>query len=110
MINDKYIISVSEPWDFKSPDGENVIKGEVINKKDDYFIVFKSDYYLEFNGVKSNILILKPRCYNFSTLGDKIITINVGLLYQQYNEFLSQKELEDKLKFVIIGSIEKENR
>ena len=29
MKEEKYFISVGEPWDFESPDGQNIIRGNI---------------------------------------------------------------------------------
>ena len=110
MKEEKYFISVSEPWDFESPDGHNVIRGNIINIKSNKCIVFKSNYYLQFVDIKSNTLILFPRHegYDFSNFENEIIAFNGKALLIDYNEQLNEDELLQHTKFVIIGSIRKE--
>jgi len=110
MKQEKYFISVGEPWDFESPDGQNVIKGNIINIKSNQCIVFKSDHCLNFDDIKGNIIILTPRHQDndFSELASELIVINGSVLLKEYNEKLSEKELQQNAKFEIIGSIRKE--
>ena len=107
MKQEKYFITVSEPWDFESSDGQNIIRGNILSIKNNQCIVFKSNNDLQFNDVKGNILILFPRHYgyDFSNFYNEIIAFNGGLLLTEYDENLSEKELEENSKFVIIGSI-----
>ncbi|GHT79673.1 hypothetical protein AGMMS50262_23640 [Bacteroidia bacterium] len=110
MKNEKYFISVAEPWDFESPDGQNKVRGSIVSVKSNQCLVFKSNYDLKFGDVTGDILVLFPRHYgiDFSDLGDKRLAFNGGLLLKKYNENLSEKELEENSKFVIIGSFRKE--
>jgi len=96
MKKEKYSILVSEPWDFESPDGQNIVRGNILSVKSNQCLVFKANHYLKFDSIESNILILSPRHYgiDFSNLND--------------NESLSEKELQENTRFVIIGSIRKE--
>ena len=41
--------------------GSNILHGIVIKQLSPTFLLFKSDSFLDFNGQKSCILILKPR-------------------------------------------------
>lgn len=109
MKNEKYIISVAEPWDFESPDGQNIISGKIISVKSNQCLIFRSNYNLKFGDVTGDILILFPRHYgfDFSDLEDKRLAFNGGLLLKEYNENLSEKKLEENSKFVIIGSFKK---
>lgn len=61
MNKEKYTISVGEPWDFESQDGQNLIKGNILSKKSNECLVFNCNYDLEFEGIKGNILILRTR-------------------------------------------------
>ena len=110
MKNEKYYISVSEPWDFESQDGQNIIRGNILKIKSSQCIIFKCNYDLKFDNLKGNILVLFPRHYgyNFANFSNEIIAFNGGLLLIEYNEGLTEKELEENSKFVIIGSIRKE--
>lgn len=106
-----YFISVGEPWDFESPDGKNVIKGTILKELSPTCIVFKTNHILNFEGFEGDILVLSPRHYesDFKDLnkGKESVTINGGLLLQEYKDNLSEQDLRSNLKFVIIGSLQK---
>ncbi len=111
MENEKYFISVGEPWDFESQDGQNIIRGNILSVKSDLCLVFKSNYILRFGEVEGDILILAPRHKgnDFSDLQNSLIVVNGSLLQKEYNTELSEKELQENAKFEIIGSIRKDN-
>jgi len=44
MKNEKYFISVGEPWDFENQEGQNIIKGNILNVKSNQCLVFKSNH------------------------------------------------------------------
>jgi hypothetical protein len=110
MKNEKYFISVGEPWDFESQDGQNIIRGNILSVKSNQCLVFKSNYYLKFGEIKGDILILTPRHKgnDFSDLQNELVVVNGSLLLKEYNKELSEKELQENAKFEIIGSIRKE--
>lgn len=107
--NTRYCISVGEPWDFESQDGENIIRGHIISMKSDRCIVFKCDHYLTFAEAAGYILVLTPRYKenDFSDLTQGFVVVNGGIFIGEYDEKLNEKELERNIKFVIIGSIKK---
>ena len=109
MEQEEYCISVGEPWNFESQDGQNVIKGYIVNMKSDSCIVFKSNHYLKFDDVTGNILILTPRYKesDFSNLTRGAVGVNGGIFLGKYDEKLCENELEQHIKFEIIGSIRK---
>jgi hypothetical protein len=110
MKDEKYFISVGEPWDFESPDGQNIVRGNILSIISNQCIVFKSNHALQFGNIKGNILVLTPRTHGnvFSELKSDLVVINGSILLKEYNEQLSENELKDNMKFVIIGSIRKE--
>ena len=107
MGQNKCFIKVSDPWNFESPDGENIIKGSILSQRSVQCIVFRSNYCMQFDGVKGFVLILIPRhCgHDFSKLHDEIIAFNGSILFREYSEQLSENELRKDSKFVIIGSL-----
>jgi hypothetical protein len=107
MKKGKYFISVGEPWDFESPDGQNIVRGNILSIKSNQCLVFKTDHFLKFDGIESDILMLSPRNRgnDFSDLQNKLIIVNGSILFKEYDETLSEKELQENTKFVIIGSI-----
>lgn len=107
MEQEEYYISVGEPWDFESQDGQNVIKGRIISFRSNDCIVFKSNYCLNFDDVRGDVLILTPRHreHDFSDLINGMVVINGGVLLEEYNENLDEEKLKESMKFKIIGSI-----
>lgn len=105
----KYFISVGEPWDFNSPDGQNIINGIIIKVLSATCLIFKANYILDFNGIASNLFVLYPRHAesDFDDLKNGIdyVTINGNILPMEYNESMNEDFLKENSKFVIIGSI-----
>ena len=87
----KYFISVNEPWDFESPDGQNIIKGSILKISSTTCLIFKANYSLNFNGCQGDTLILFPRNKenNFLHLTDnkEYVVINGFLLLKDYSEY-----------------------
>lgn len=102
-----YTIMVSEPWDFKSPDGDNIIRGIVLSIVNSRLLVFKANYLLKFDGISGDILILLPRLRdgNFEDIVNREIDVNGGLFLDDYNKKSEEDKLEDSCKFVLIGSL-----
>lgn len=109
MKHEKYVISVGEPWDFESLDGQNIVRGGVLSLKSNQCLIFKASHNLKFDDVESDILILTPRYQDndFSDLLNESIVVNGSLLFKDYGA-LGEKELQENAKFVIIGSIRRE--
>lgn len=109
MKTKKYYISVGEPWDFNSPDGQNIINGIIVKILSATCLIFKANYVLDFKGHFGDIFILYPRHSesDFDNLKNETnyITINGNLLIGDFNESMSEKELKEKSEFVLIGSI-----
>lgn len=110
MKQEKYFISVGEPWDFESLDGQNVIKGNILKIKSNQCLIFKSNHFLKFGENSGDTLILTPRHKgnDFSELTNDFVVVNGSLLLKAYNEELSEDELKQNMKFEIIGSIRRE--
>lgn len=104
---EKYRIVVSEPWDFSSEDGENLIIGKIIKYVNAHCIFFKSDHLLNFGKVSGNILRLTPRFKgdNFLDLNKKNY-VNGGLFNQQELSSSCMCDSDENFTFVLIGSIE----
>ncbi len=111
MQQKKYYISVGEPWNFDSPDGQNIINGVIVKILSAWCLLFKADYILDFNGVSGRVLVLYPRHAdsNFDDLqkDKEYLAVNGNLLTEEYNEYMSEDYLKEKSKFVIIGGIRK---
>lgn len=110
MKNRSYIITVSEPWDFNNSNNENIIRGNIINIVGDNCLLFKAIDVLNFDNIKGDILVLLVRSGDINSFLDfgTTISINGGLLLSEYRENLSINFLKENSKFVLIGSLSKE--
>ena len=109
MDNNKtYTITIAEPWDFESPDGENIIRGIILSIVNSYLLVYKANYLLNFEGVSGDILILSPRLKdeNFENITTKGIDVNGGLFLDDYNKNFEESKLKENNKFVLIGTLD----
>lgn len=109
MQEKKYFISVGEPWDFDSPDGQNIINGRIIKVLSSTCLIFKANYILDFKGVIGDVFIVYPRYsendFNDLKNGNNYVVINGNILSDEYNENMDEGYLKQNSKFVIIGSI-----
>jgi hypothetical protein len=109
MQQKKYFISVGEPWDFDSPDGQNIINGIIVRILSATCLIFKANYILNFKGVTGSFFVLYPRHAesDFDDLknGNDYVTVNGNILPEEYNENMGEDYLKANSKFVIIGSI-----
>lgn len=103
-----YKITIGDPWDFKGPDGQNLIRG-IILKREDKFIIFKSNNKIMFEEGKGDIFVLSLRHINtdFSNLKNGV-SVNGGLILSDHIDNLSAEEIKRNSKFVFIGSIREE--
>lgn len=110
MKSEKYFISVGEPWDYESQDGQNLIRGNILSVKSNRCLVFKSNYNLIIGKYQGNVLVLTPRYKDeeISELQNELVVVNGSLLLKEYSAELSERELQEYSRFVIIGSIRKE--
>ncbi|PZO30362.1 MAG: hypothetical protein DCF13_03545 [Flavobacteriaceae bacterium] len=108
-INKDYDILVSEPWDFVSLDGKNLIKGEIINIVSESCVIYRANHKLQFENIEGNILILSPRHRedNFENLIDEKLTFNCGLLKSNIELTENEDVLKTNSKFVLIASFKK---
>ena len=98
-------IQVSEPWNFKNSNGENIIRGRVIRIIDESFFIFKTDYNVVFSEkLSGNVLILQPRHTGVYENIDKI-SINGALFLGQYNDNIQKEDLLRESEFVLIGTL-----
>jgi hypothetical protein len=107
-FSSKYTITVSEPWDYESPNGTNAIHGRLVKEVSSDCVIFKSDVELDFDGHKGKLLVLQSRYENklIKHNGSYHGTVCAGLLLsEKLNVPLST--LEKNSKYVFIGSFEK---
>lgn len=108
IMNEEYIVIVSSPWDFVGPDGDNSIKGKIINTIPPKRIIFKCNNQVSFKGKNGDILILgiRYRDDNIELLyTEEHLTVNGGLLLTEYDKNMSYEELEHNSFFAMIGTI-----
>ena len=106
----KYKLTVDEPWGFNH-NGSNILHGIVIKQLSPTFLLFKSDSFLDFNGQKSCILILKPRYekeyFDLETNVDVIV--GGALCLENKYEEKNEEYLISHSQYMLIGRIEKIN-
>lgn len=109
MNNNKreYKIIVSEPWNFESPDGKNIIIGTILSIINSHLLVFKANHLLNFDRMNGDILILSPRFKdtNFDSIVIQEIEVNAGLFVNDYNGEMEASKLKDISNFVLIGTL-----
>ena len=100
MELNNYFISVGEPWDFKSQYGPYIIKGKIAKVISEKCLLFETNFHLDFENIKSNILVLTQRHegIDFKNLGQNFITINGGLILPNFNIEASEKEIKENSK------------
>lgn len=108
--NIKYKITVSEPWDFSSSMGENVIIGRIVRKVTNRSLIFKSDTELLFGEYKGDLFLLRARYYDALIKEDGFYhgTVNGGMVISEIGLFEGADEvsIEACCKFVLIGHLE----
>ena len=65
-MNFKVIISIGDPWNYVTPDGQNVIKGRIINTNNKDYVIVKMKYELDVDENKGMFLLAKLRYKNTS--------------------------------------------
>ena len=78
MSNKGYYVSVGKPWNFESPDGKNIIKGNIIKKINNNLWIFKSNHLVDLENIHGNIFLLQPRYagHDFSDWQNGSVTVN----------------------------------
>ncbi len=89
-MDKKCSILIAEPWDFDSPDGENIIKGKIIKIISIESLIFKSNYKLSFKNHTGDLFVLHPRFKDcdFSKFSNDIIKnglagVNGGIIIEE---------------------------
>jgi len=104
------ILSVSEPWDFESEDGKNLVNGRVLKILSTECIIFRARHTLNFDKQTGNILVLTPRHvgYHFSNEleSNASIPFNGSILLTAYSDDLTESDLLSNSEFVIVGSFQ----
>lgn len=99
-------LTVSEPWDFKSSSGVNVLEGKVISQIDEKNLIFETTESVELQGVKGALWVLSLRYQGDSfDKPDKTKTVGGGILLTKDFSNHTAKELQKMSKFVVVGSL-----
>ena len=106
MTEAKYKITISEPWDFESPAGLNLIVGIIVRVLSSTYVIFKSDHVLKFGENEGQLFLLKTR-YEGQNLEDLKGTVGGALVLINDYEKQDEKKLEENSEYVIIGALEK---
>ncbi|MCB0698376.1 MAG: hypothetical protein KDC11_00950 [Chitinophagaceae bacterium] len=113
MSKSDYILSVSEPWDFEGPDGENVIYGRIVKEVTNNCLIFESNNPVSIDNVTGSVFVAFGRHdgydFEYSVKKDGIWSANIGLYTSDDELYLNMnsKELMEHSKYVIIGSVKK---
>jgi hypothetical protein len=100
-VNDIIKIIVSEPWDFSSPEGDNVFSGKI---QDQIKTSFGELYLLRV----STPFQFKTSLINWIAISRRDNHNSVNVYHINEKDVVSFKDVEsikDKLQFIIIGSI-----
>ncbi|SHE77095.1 hypothetical protein [Dysgonomonas macrotermitis] len=103
-------IIISEPWNFESIDGKNIIRGKIIDNLNDTCLVFKANYDVSFEDylIGRNFILYSRSNHSFTDIGLKNrIQVNGGLLPLDYDYNEDFEYLISNSKFVFIGTLYK---
>jgi len=102
-------LQISEPWDFESPSGTNIVDIKLIKRisevksKKNYILtrILEPFVYANYN---FKYLVLSPR-YTDSTIDDVYsgTTVGIGILNVEVNENIMQEFSMDNVKYCAIG-------
>jgi hypothetical protein len=105
-IGEKIRLLIAEPWDFESPSGPNEVRGEVletrIGKYGRIYLVKVKDVF-DIDRLTVEYMVLSYRDIDVSHSG-----FNIGYIPSDrvaHFQTLSNTELQECLKFIMIGSI-----
>lgn len=105
-MNYKQKLLVSEPWDFKSQSGCNMLIGRVVEKVDSYNLIFESDELVCSGEFQGKLMVLSTRYTDDSFISEPYAaTVNGGLLLDIDYENKSSDELKKNCKFILIGAL-----
>ena len=103
-IKQQVTIKVAEPWDFTSPEGDNIFSGvvsEYINSVNGEAYLIKNNRTFILNGISVNYVVAMYRNKSIDCKNVNIAYIPDDLV----NQFKKLESIKDKLKFIIIGSL-----
>ncbi len=113
-INDKVAIIISEPWGYTTPEGGNKFSSTILDKT--VFNRSKNKNTIEYEDaflLKVEVpFIIDGSCVNYvmAEYRNKKVNSNSFNIYYIPNEYVDQFQrldtIIDKLKFIIIGSVQ----
>lgn len=106
----KYVIVVSEPWDYYDGLNENKIFGRIVKKINDTSIIFEAENSIELKGYNSTFLFLSPRQKSDVFDSDELenpVSVNCRILHENYDESMTFQNIVERSTFVIIGRIQR---
>lgn len=104
QIDQHVSIKVAEPWNFSSPEGNNIFSGVVLdytNSLNGGAYLIKTNKTFILNGISVNYVTAIYRDKHKDNRMLNIAAIPEGIV----NQFRKIDSISDKLKFIIIGSV-----
>lgn len=101
---------ISEPWDFKNPEGRNIIQGEIIKILSPSCLIFHADVSVKFDDRQAALFMLTSR-YDDSLLNNGVYKgiVNGALIEGAFDD-RSRADLEKNIYFCFIGSLQKKEQ
>ncbi|MDA8212703.1 MAG: hypothetical protein M0021_12610 [Clostridia bacterium] len=100
--NENVKIVVSEPWDFNSPEGDNIFTGVIIDQTNSSLgeaYLMKVSSTFQVNGISVSNVVVVPR-------GNNPKAVNVYYIPDDLlPRFSDIKTITEKLRFIIVGTI-----
>ena len=99
-------LTISEPWDFKSNSGSNVLDGKVLRQIDDKNLIFEASESIEIEEAKGRLWILALRYQGDSfDKPDERKTVGGAILLTDNYTSGSAEEIKKMSKYAVIGSL-----
>jgi len=101
-----YVIIVSEPWDYHSPEGDNLIKGNVLKRFNRSTLLFEAEGRFTHKETAGTHFLISTR-FNEDEFGKEPFdaVVNVELLQHAPSGKERLEELRKISEFVIIGRL-----
>src|ERR1700755_1491776 len=95
-------ISVGEPWNFKSPDGDNIINGLITTFLSPKRLLFRANYVLYFGDLHGDVFVLTPRYTGetFDELSNAMYVPVNGSILSNTVDYAHEAGVETHSKFV----------
>ena len=106
-VGTELIVSVGEPWNFRSSDGDNVIFGRLMKILPDSAWLVESSSTVSVDARRGHMMLIRPRYVGESlgtVNGDQGIAVNVAL-FDDDTENVHEQASGKQPQFVIVGSV-----